>query len=277
MPFVTEAIAQRVETTAAAFLLRGALQVQAMPGDPLGIEIGRFGPVVAYRQRRRHELPRYNHAIVTGPGFAGYLVETLAFFEEAGVPPRDAPGSPIEIEVCSLFLEGQGRGLAEAGYRVGGTAAIHAGEPRAPAPVAVPAGIVIRDSPGEEIARWVQGWNEGFGTREEYRELQRGEREALFSGPGFRRYLALRVDEVVGVAGLFVDGETALLDPSAVLPEARGQGIHAAFIAQRLTDAAEAGCDLAFVGTRLASGSHRNQRRAGLELAYERLIFQRDR
>lgn len=62
MPLVTEAIAQRVETTAPAFFLRGALQVQAMPGDPLGIEIGRFGPVVAYRQRRRHELMRLDGA-----------------------------------------------------------------------------------------------------------------------------------------------------------------------------------------------------------------------
>jgi hypothetical protein len=68
----------------------------------------------------------------------------------------------------------------------------------------------------------------------------------------------------------------AALAGSATLPEYRGRGMQLAFLAQRLNDAAIAGCDLAFIGSTPGSSTERNAARLGFRLAYTKVVMVRE-
>ncbi len=60
------------------------------------------------------------------------------------------------------------------------------------------------------------------------------------------------------------------------LPEYRGRGVQTALIAQRLHEAALAGCEYAVVSTNPGSGSQRNMERRGFHVAYTKPVMMRD-
>lgn len=68
----------------------------------------------------------------------------------------------------------------------------------------------------------------------------------------------------------------ASLAGSATLPEYRRRGIQLDFLAQRLNDAATAGCDLAFIGSMPGSSTERNAARLGFRLAYTKAVMVRE-
>jgi GNAT superfamily N-acetyltransferase len=98
----------------------------------------------------------------------------------------------------------------------------------------------------------------------------------LFIGRrGWRHYLAIdrKKGHVVGAAAWFRVGRLASLEIAAVVPEARGRGIHSALVARQLRDAAEEGCARATLETSVDDSdwrgqAYRNARRLGFELAY---------
>lgn len=60
------------------------------------------------------------------------------------------------------------------------------------------------------------------------------------------------------------DGPIAVLGGASTLPAARGKGVQAVLLRQRLADASRAGCWLAAATAAPASASLRNLERAGL-------------
>ena len=99
--------------------------------------------------------------------------------------------------------------------------------------------------------------------------LERVMRE-LAGVPGFRGYLARRQAEIAGGAGLRVSGSVALLCGAATLPAHRRRGVQTQLLEARLSDAAQAGCDLAVVTTQPGSKSQENAQRQGFSLLYAR-------
>ena len=93
--------------------------------------------------------------------------------------------------------------------------------------------------------------------------------------PGWMLFGALDGDEVVGVAGMYVDGDIAGLSGAATLPQHRGRGAQRALMAARITAAAEAG--VTFLGTETWSEfdgaqnpSLHNMHWAGFRTLYQR-------
>jgi GNAT superfamily N-acetyltransferase len=198
--------------------------------------------------------------------FLDRLPQILAFYEQHGAR------SSIEVSQCHLD-EGLGRALHDAGFFPRDVYPIHyraavPGEPPLP-----PDGVIIRASPDAEIETWVGMFLEGFGLSRDPANDLLVRRRAWFLAPGFRRYIAMLDGEPAAVAGLFLHGETAILDPAATLRRARGRGLQQALIRHRLAEAAAAGCDLASVETGWATISHRNQQRAGFDVAFNRVVF----
>lgn len=97
----------------------------------------------------------------------------------------------------------------------------------------------------------------------------------LFVGRrGWRHYIAVdRWGMAVGAAAFFRTGSLAALEIAAVVPEARGRGIHSALVARQIRDAAQEGCTRATMETAVdysdwRGQAYRNARRLGFDLAY---------
>lgn len=89
-------------------------------------------------------------------------------------------------------------------------------------------------------------------------------------------YLARRGAVVVGGASMRIHEGVAQLCGAATLPAHRRRGVQSALLAQRLVDAAAAGCDFAVLTTAPGSKSQENGQRRGFELLYARAVLVRD-
>ena len=90
-------------------------------------------------------------------------------------------------------------------------------------------------------------------------------------------FLARIEDKVVGGCGgrVIPEARIAAFFGTATLPEYRGRGVQTALIAQRLHEAALAGCEYAVVSTNPGSGSQRNMERRGFRVAYTKPVMMR--
>lgn len=85
-------------------------------------------------------------------------------------------------------------------------------------------------------------------------------------------------EPAVATAAMLLEDGVAQFGPGTTLPIARGRGCNTALLRRRIRDAAAAGCHTVFVElceNRATSGAYRNFRRAGFEVAYESLVWQR--
>ncbi len=79
----------------------------------------------------------------------------------------------------------------------------------------------------------------------------------------------------VAVAAMRIRQDLALLNGGATAPAWRGRGVQSALIAHRLGLAREMGCTSAMVTTTPGGTSARNLERLGFELAYTRVVLER--
>jgi GNAT superfamily N-acetyltransferase len=97
----------------------------------------------------------------------------------------------------------------------------------------------------------------------------------LVGRPGRRQFMAFDRDKPIGTGAIYIEGEWASFGYAAVIPEARGGGVHAALIAARIRAARESGCRWLSMETaeetlEKPSYSLRNARKMGFEVAYLR-------
>jgi GNAT superfamily N-acetyltransferase len=92
-----------------------------------------------------------------------------------------------------------------------------------------------------------------------------------------RNYIAYVDGEAAGAASAFALPERGLvgLFGAGTREHYRNRGVQSALVARRLADAAESGCELAFVTTLPGSGSHRDVARSGFELIYTKVSMRR--
>lgn len=91
------------------------------------------------------------------------------------------------------------------------------------------------------------------------------------SREGAVNFLAELEGNASAAGALFVESGVALLAGAATVPEARGRGLQAALLQERLKYACEHGCDLAMMVAEAGSGSQRNAERQGFRIAYTRM------
>jgi GNAT superfamily N-acetyltransferase len=81
----------------------------------------------------------------------------------------------------------------------------------------------------------------------------------------FRCYVALRANEVVGIATLFIAGDKAWFANAFTHREHRGRGVQSALLQSRVNDCVELGVKHAFTDVESDSASERNVRRFGFD------------
>jgi len=176
--------------------------------------------------------------------------------------------SPLAHESMRAMLGERGYGIAEFN-------SVLIRRIRAEEPFAVPPGIAIERVTPETLQPWMRVLAAGFAQDIVVLESVFGGFAAL---PGALPFLA-RIDEkVVGGCGgrTIAEARIAALFGTATLPEYRCRGVQTALIAQRLHEAAKAGCEYAVVSTHPGSGSQRNMERRGFRLAYTKAVMTRE-
>lgn len=192
------------------------------------------------------------------------------FFRTRGASPR--------LELCPLahpsLLELVGvRGYRIAHFRNVLVRPLERGA--ALPPVTTPAMIRRAEEPAVK-RHWLYTVARGFLGRDEITTEETWIPEPMTGVDAISCYLAYLDDEPVGGGAVGIRGGLAFLSSASVRSAYRGQGIQSALIQRRLSDAAEAGCDLAMVECTPGSPSQRNLERFGFRVAYTTMAVVKD-
>ena len=135
-------------------------------------------------------------------------------------------------------------------------------------PPAVP---VVRRATAADAPEFARVLNVGYELPE---ESVRGHIFASTLGhDGWSHYLVEYDGEPGSASVLFISEGVAQLFVATTMPDFRGRGGQGALIRQRLSDALDAGADLATSQTGTGNASPRNMERRGFELLYTRWIY----
>ncbi|MBF6604933.1 MAG: GNAT family N-acetyltransferase [Chloroflexi bacterium] len=137
-------------------------------------------------------------------------------------------------------------------------------------------GIAVRKLGPDETASWADAMVAGFGLLEPEAAAWRDLAPHLARATGEHLFIAERDGRVVGAAALFARRKVGLLAAAAVIPEARGRGVHRALIAARTRLAAQIGCDRLMATATSGGPSERNLVRAGLRPVWARHLWRFD-
>jgi MOSC domain-containing protein YiiM/GNAT superfamily N-acetyltransferase len=135
------------------------------------------------------------------------------------------------------------------------------------------AGLSIRLVGPDEADRWSSVLVEasGIGGRERDAWFAIGRR--LVGSAGQHQLLVEDRSEAVGVASLFTRRRVGLLATTAVLPAARGRGIHRALIAERIRLAIERRCTTVTASALVGSASAKNLVAMGFRPVHEQALY----
>lgn len=244
-------LVERLETNERRFWLATWQAVAAAGADLRLLDLGDLVVCAAPALRGGHFNAAYGLRLV--PGLRGLVLE---HFRSNGVrawvvdiePPR--PG--LEPEVRGSVLG------AEPG-RV----------PEAP----TVAGLMIREVGPDQAAAWETVMCDAFGLDGAVRQAWMAAAEQIAAIPGMHLLLAEMDGRPAGAAGLYARARVGGLSSAAVLPWARGRGIHGALISARARLAEAHGCTHITAQADIDSQSERNLLRSGLERLLRRGVY----
>lgn len=142
-----------------------------------------------------------------------------------------------------------------------------------------PAGVVTSAvSEAVGLAAWQNTSARGFGAADgTARDVSDLYADALMRSSGSRLQLATVDGQPAGAAAMTVRSGIATLSGMSTAPWARRRGVQAALVAHRLSEAADAGCDVAISSAVPGGASERNLMRLGFALAYTKVGLRRPR
>lgn len=232
-----------------------------------------------------------------GGGVAVYAGEGTPFNKMAGLgfDPIDelaldeaerqyaSRGLSLRAEVATLADPDVFKLLASRGYVLSGFENVLGLDLTAcPLPAAAD-GVSVRHAAPDEDATWIDTVLTGFLTPDDFdgppptetfeRELLEDVFRTASTVDGVRKYLARRDGVVAGGASMRIHDRVAQLSGASTLPAHRRRGVQTTLLAERLREAAAAGCDIAVVTTEPGSKSQQNVQRQGFALLYARAVM----
>ena len=257
-PPLTFELVRRLENAFGDFTVRRLEAYAGLPGE--GVELARFGPVVAPVCPSRGELDFLNRVADLWPENADRLAEIVDFYRVRGVRPWfELPPDPDFERLAEALHDAGAAQIGFLGAFYGPASAAqhtqdHVQVLRVPREHAEPVGRLLVNALGAPP----QAWDAGGLT---------------FAATGAQLYLASVDGEQAGAAALSVTDGVGYLAAAGTLPEFRGQGVHSALIRARIDAAATEGCELVGALAEFGSPSQRNLQRAGLQVAYTKAVW----
>jgi hypothetical protein len=267
LPAMTRELAQRIEQNDIDYSLSRLEGMQQAKGNPLQIEINRYGNVNAFLIKGWREFWYGNKVLGLEPSSEIYLDQIIDLFTKHQLSFRFEilPGNLNSSLASRLYKLRFGQmSFNTAVYGVPSLAAKDLPTEQ----------LRVREVQPNEVDLFLDLYQDGFGLP----RLNAKEREAVLSWLNRAKqnlYLCVaHVDDIpAGVGVLYVENGIGLLADAATLPEFRSKGCHTAMIHHRIAQAEKRNCDLLTSFVEFGSTSHLNLERAGLRVAYTKSIW----
>jgi GNAT superfamily N-acetyltransferase len=221
------------------------------------------------------------YAFCCGPDYPVNQIVGMGLYDEVTAAELDeledffrSRGVPCSVVLSPLAHESLRSMLGERGYSIGEFNSVLIRRIQPEEPFSLPPGVIIERVTDETVGAWTAAIAKGF---EQDIVVAQSVFEGFASLPGAMPFLARIEGKVVGGCGgrVIPEARIAAFFGTATLPEYRGRGVQTALIAQRLHEAALAGCEYAVVSTNPGSGSQRNMERRGFRVAYTKPVMMR--
>ena len=265
-PFVTPALAARLETAIFAFSVAKMQALRSFPGNPYGIEIRTFGGATALLATAIHNGELFNRV--------GNISDVDPPFFDAIIDWYHARGTQCHFDMLPSAQPEFLWKLASRGYYQYGFYTTLYSTPQTND--MLPATITLRPVLPEESHLFAQIYLESFGIAQptiipHLRESVR----LLVNLPHTHCLFALQIGTITAIAALFIHQEIGYLALAATLPAYRGQGLQKALLLARMARAAAEGCTLMVGQDTFASTSQQHMEKVGLHIAYTKALWTR--
>jgi GNAT superfamily N-acetyltransferase len=264
---MTDGMRARIEACSQAFHTRWLELLRDQPGNPSGVEIKRFGDdVIGTAASNCPDTQWMQHVTGLGAADTAVVPKVAAWYHAKMLRPR------FEITPCSDF-EPLSAALVDVGARQTGFIDVlwSRTTPQGEAPTGVSVRVI--DPGGDDAQRFARVLLGGHGVPDDAFTEHWAAVAQWPAEPEWWCYLAEVDGEAIGAAALMVTDGIGYLANAATLPAGRQQGAQQALIQRRLRDAATAGCELFLTLATPTSVSHRNLERAGLGVAYSKVVW----
>lgn len=240
------ALAETIDRVATEFILEWLSGVS-------GVQIARFGPVVATAAPGAPEIEFMNTIRCIMPARLELLRSALAWYEEHAVRPWvEVAGDPTSV-LEKLGLQ-----------RVGSLTALAS---QVPAVAGATRDVAVDRIWSDQIDVFARILAVGHGIPAATLDAAVRDTRHWADVPHWRLYLASVDGKPAGAAALSIEGEIGYLANASTVPAWRGHGVQTALIERRIRDALAQGCRGIVAIARPDSGSRRNLERAGLRPA----------
>lgn len=269
LPAMTKQLAQRIEQNDIDYSLSRLEGMQQAEGNPLHIEINRYGNVNAFLIQAWPDFWYGNKVLGLESSSEIYLNEIVELFASHNLSFR------FEIMPGNLNSSLASRLHKLRFSQMSFNTAVY-GVPSLAVKAASNEQLKVREVQPNEIDLFLDLYQDGFGLP----RLNHKEREAVLSWLDRAKsnlYLCIaHIDDIpAGVGILYTENGIGLLADAATLPEFRGHGCHSAMIHYRIAQAEKHNCDLLTSFVEFGSTSHVNLERAGLRVAYTKSMWWR--
>lgn len=267
LPAMTRELAQRIEQNHIDYSLSRLEGMQQAAGNPLRIEIKRYGNVNAFLIEAWPDFWYGNKVLGLEPSSEIYLKEIIDLFARHKLSFR------FEIMPGNLNSSLASR-LHKLGFcQMSFNTAVY-GIPSLAAKAWPNEQLRVREIQPNEIDLFLDLYQDGFGLP----RLHHNEREGVLSWLSRAKsslYLCIAHldDKPAAVGVLYMENGIGLLADAATLPEYRGRGCHTAMIHHRTAEAEKRNCDLLTSFVEFDSTGHLNLERAGLRVAYTKSMW----
>jgi hypothetical protein len=267
LPAMTPQLARRIEQNDIDYSLSRLEGMQQTEGNPLGIEINRYGNVNAFLIKGWPTFWYGNKVLGLEPSSEIYLDEIIGLFARHNLSFR------FEIMPGHLNSSLASRLHKLRFCQMSFNTAVY-GQPSLIARSSPDDHIKIREIQPNEVDLFLDLYQDGFGLP----RLNGKERDAVLSWLNRAKsnlYLCFaHVDDIAaGVGVLYMENGIGLLADATTLPEFRGKGCHTAMLHHRIAQAEKYNCDLLTSFVEFGSTSHLNLERAGLRVAYTKSMW----
>ena len=267
LPPMTRQLAQRIDQNDIDYSLSRLEGMQQAEGNPLRIEIKRYGNLNAFLIVTWPNFWYGNKVLGLEPSSEIYLKEIIELFARHNLNFR------FEIMPGNLNSSLASR-LHKLGFcQMSFNTAVY-GQPSLTVRTSLNEQIKVREVQPNEVDLFLDLYQDGFGLP----RLKHEEREAVLSWLNRAKsnlYLCIaHIDDLpAGVGILYMENGIGLLADATTLQDFRGKGCHSAIIQHRIAQAEKQNCDLLTSFVEFGSTSHLNLERAGLRVAYTKSMW----
>ena len=265
MEFVlTKELAKTVEQSEIDALHSRLTAIQGISGNPMGVEIKRFGNATAFSVKGIPG-PSFNTVKGLKEGDEKSLEDIIGFYNSREIPVRfELTPAHASADLLTYLSK---KGFYQMDFHASLYASLSLGlNPIDPK-------ISIRKLERSEFDIFAEVYVAGFQMPLFLKSGIAQNNEILYDNENWTFYLASIENEPAGIGVLFSKDGIGTLAAAATVPHFRNRGIQRALIIERLKEAKLLNGKLVVGQAKFGSVSQNNMERAGLKMAYTKAIW----